>query len=98
MVFFAPFAPLALVDILTVGEKNMRRDWLWSDNGLNVLAMGIVAIIFSLVLFTTQDVWILFTGKLFALTGLRQIYYPLWAALAALFSALTVFIWRPGFP
>jgi len=58
----------------------------------------VVAIIFALVFFTVQDVWILLTGKLVVLTGLRRIWFLLWAILGALSSALTFFIWRPGFP
>jgi hypothetical protein len=76
----------------------MRRDWLSSETGMNVVAVGLVAITFSLVLFTAQDVWILLTGKLFVLKAFMGVWYPLWAVLAALFSALTVFTWRPGFP
>lgn len=76
----------------------MRRDWLWTDRGLDVVAVGLVAIVLSLVFFTFQDVWILFTGKLVAFTMARRIYLLLLGALAALFSALTVFTWRPGFP
>jgi len=76
----------------------MRRDWLWTSRGLDVVAVGLVAIVLSLVFFTFQDVWILFTGKLVAFTMVRRIYFLLLGAVAALFSALTVFTWRPGFP
>jgi hypothetical protein len=53
---------------------------------------------FSLALFTAQDLWILVTGAPYALHGLRGGWYLLWAAIATLFSATTVFIWRPGLP
>ena len=76
----------------------MRQDWLRTSTGVNVVAIGVVAIAFSLVLFTVQDIWILLAGKLVTLQGLRGIWYLLWAALAALFSALTIFVWRPAFP
>jgi hypothetical protein len=65
---------------------------------VNVVAIGLVAIIFSLVLFTIQDFWFLLFGKLVVLHGLRGIWYLVWAALAAVFSAITVFTWRPGLP
>jgi hypothetical protein len=74
----------------------MRRGGLQTSIGVNVVAVGLVAIVFSLVLFTVQDCWILFRGEPFVLHGLRGIWYLLWAAIAALFSAITVFIWRPG--
>src|SRR5882762_3513157 len=76
----------------------MSRDWLRTSTGVNVVAIGLVAIIFSLVLFTIQDLWILFSGKLVALHGLRGMWYLLWAAIAAVFSVMTAFIWRPGLP
>ena len=74
----------------------MRRGWLQTSIGVNVVAVGLVAIVFSLVLFTVQDCWILFRGEPFVLHGLNGIWYLLWAAIAALFSAITVFIWPPG--
>jgi hypothetical protein len=61
-------------------------------------AIGLVAIMFSLALFTVQDLWVLVTGAPYALHGLRGGWYLLWAAIATLFSATTVFIWRPGLP
>jgi hypothetical protein len=74
----------------------VRQNWLETSTGVNLVAIGIVAIVFSLMLFTVQDCWILFRGEPYVLDGLRGIWYLLWAAIAALFSAITVFIWRPG--
>jgi hypothetical protein len=76
----------------------MKHYWLKSEMGENVIAIGIVAIMFSLAVFTLLDVWTLLTGKFVALTGLYGIWYVLLATVAALFSALTVFVWRPGLP
>jgi hypothetical protein len=76
----------------------MRQGWLESSTGVNVVAIGLVAIMFSLVLFTVQDLWILVTGTPYALHGLRGGWYLLWASIATMFSATTVFIWRPGLP
>ena len=76
----------------------MRKDWLETSAGVNVVAIGIVAILFSLAIFTLQDFAILFTGRPDLLRGLRGIWYLLWAAVAAVFSVMTVFIWRPGWP
>jgi len=84
---------------LTVGRailSVMRQGWLESSTGMNVVAIGLVAIVFSLVLFTVQDLWILVTGTPYALHGLRGDWYLLSAAIATIFSAMTVFIWRPG--
>ena len=76
----------------------MKQGWLESSTGVNVIAIGLVAIMFSLVLFTVQDLWILVIGTPFALHGLRGGWYLFWAAIATVFSATTVFIWRPGLP
>ena len=76
----------------------MRQDWLRTSTGINVVAVGLVAIMFSLALFAVQDFSILLTGKPYALQGLRGSWYLLWAATAAVFSAMTIFIWRPGLP
>ena len=74
----------------------MSRNWLQTSTGLNVVAVGLVAIVYSLLLFTIQDCWILLRGEPYVLHGLRGIWYLLWAAIAAMFSAATVFIWRSG--
>jgi uncharacterized protein YjeT (DUF2065 family) len=74
----------------------MRRDWLQTSIGVNVVAIGLVAIMLSLSLFTLQDCWILFSGEPYVLHGLSGTWYLLWAGIAALFSLATVFIWRPG--
>ena len=77
----------------------MRHDWLNTEFGITVVAIGLVAILFSGIIFTLQDISILLTGKfLFTLGTLRDIWYLLIATLAALFSALCVLIWRPGLP
>jgi hypothetical protein len=41
----------------------MKQDWLRKEIGINVVAVGIVAIVFCLFVFTVQDVSILLTGK-----------------------------------
>src|SRR5580704_11553032 len=74
----------------------MRRAWLETSTGVNVVAIGLFGIVFSLALFTLQDCWILFKGEPYVLHGPRGIWYLVWAAIAAVFSALTFFIWRPG--
>jgi hypothetical protein len=76
----------------------MRRDWLGTSTGINVVAIGVVAIMFSLAVFAVEDFSILLTGKPYALHGPRGSWYLLWAGIAAVFSAMTVFIWRPGLP
>jgi hypothetical protein len=73
-----------------------HRHWIQTSTAVNVVAIGLVAIVFSLVLFTLQDCWILFRGEPLVIHGLRGIWYLLWAGTAAVFSAVTVFIWRPG--
>ena len=97
LVLFIGLFVLALVGARLFREA-MKHDWLKSEMGLNVVAIGLVAIMFSLVLFTLQDVSILLTGKFVALPGLYGIGSVPLATVATLFSALTVFVWRPGFP
>ena len=51
-------------DGFLVDKKSMSRDWLSSNTGFNVVAIGLVTLVFSLVLFFTfQNGWILLTGK-----------------------------------
>jgi hypothetical protein len=76
----------------------MRSNWLGTSTGLNVVAVGLYAIMFSLAVFTLEDIQILLTGKLDSFLRPSGIWGLCWAALAAAFSAMTVFIWRPGLP
>jgi hypothetical protein len=76
----------------------MRRNWLWTSLGINVVAIGLFAIAVSLIVFTVQDLAILVTGKPYVLHGVRGIWYLLCATIAALFSVMTIFIWRLRLP
>lgn len=96
LVLFIGLFVLALVGARLF--ETMKHYWLKSEMGENVVAIGLVAIMFSLALFTLQDLSILLTGKFVALRGLYGIWYMLLATVSALFSARTVFVWRPGFP
>lgn len=78
--------------------ESMKRDWLNSKVGINIVAIGIVATMLSLAVFMIEDVSILLTGNLFAFRTPRLAFYSLAAALAALFCGLTIFISRPGLP
>ncbi len=49
----------------------LRQDWLQTSTGVNVVAVGLLAIMFSVILFTVQDFWILFADKLYVVHGLR---------------------------
>ena len=70
-------------------------DWLRTEAGERVIAIGLVAISFSLVAFIFHDVWILFTGNLPELS-LGGIWYLFLGGLATLFSAICVIVWRPA--
>lgn len=104
----APNPRLALVLLIglfilaLVGARSfvgaMNHDWLKGEMGINVVAIGLVAVILSLAFFTLRDIWVLLNGKFVAVSGLYGIWYALLATVAALFSALTVFLWRPGVP
>ena len=76
----------------------MKQDWLNSKLGINIVAIGIVATILSLAVFTVEDISILFTGNPFAFRTPRLAFYSLAAAVAALFCGLTIFISRAGLP
>ena len=76
----------------------MRRDWLGTSTGLNIVAAGLVASMLSLGMFTIQDLSTLLTGKFTAFHGSKGQWYVLLAVVAALFSALSVFVFRPGLP
>jgi hypothetical protein len=77
----------------------VRKDWLTTSTSENVVAVGIYATMFSVAVFTLEDIWILFTGKLASLLhGPSGWWALLWAALATMFSAISVFVWRPVVP
>jgi hypothetical protein len=84
------------LDYKTLSVKN--ADWLGTPTAEWTVAIGLVAIAVSLFAFTVQDVSVLLTGDLFRLGVLRSVWYLVWAGLAALFSAICVFICRPGSP
>jgi hypothetical protein len=82
-----------------IGRKVLRVkrfDLVSTPTGLKVVAIGFVAIWFSLLAFTFCDFWILFTGDLPRLS-LYGIWYLLLGGLAALFSAMCVVLWQPAF-
>ena len=62
------------------------------------MAVGLVAIVFSLIFFSVQDISILLTGKPLTFIMPRTVLYTLLAAIAVLFSTLTVFVWRGVVP
>ena len=78
--------------------ETMKRDWLNTEAGTGVVAVGLVAIVFSLILFCFQDISILLTGKPLTFGALRNASYMGLAVTAALFSALTLFLWRGAVP
>ena len=78
--------------------RAMRLKWLGTSVGANIVALGIVAIVFALFISTFGDIVFLVTGNVWTPGGFRSVWYPLWEALAALFSAITFFVWRPALP
>jgi len=71
--------------------------WLNGPKGLPIVAIGLVSIMFSLLDFAIDDFVILLTGDLPKLS-LRVMWYLLLGAVASLFSALCVAVWRPILP
>lgn len=76
----------------------MRCDWLRTSTGVNVVAIGLATIAFSIIVFTLQDFAILFSGKPYTLHGVDDMWCLSLGAIAVVFSAMTVFIRRPGWP
>jgi flagellar biosynthesis protein FlhB len=76
----------------------MRQDWLATSKGVNAVAVGIYAIMLSLVVFALEDTSTLLTGRLDSFFGPSGLWALSWAAIAAVFSAIMVFIWRPVLP
>ena len=74
----------------------MKRNWLNSETGITIIAIGIATTMLSLAVFMVEDVSILFRGSLFPFRTPRIVFYSFAAALAALFCAFSVFISRPG--
>lgn len=60
-----PVTASALDDL----KAGMRRTWLKSSKGESFVAMGIVAIVLFLAIFTPLGFWIRLAGRLVSLTG-----------------------------
>jgi hypothetical protein len=76
----------------------VRRFWLFSSSGMNFVAIGIAASALCFAVLTVDDVVLLCTGS--QTSGdlrLYGFYLPL-AAVASIFWAVTVFVWRPVLP
>jgi hypothetical protein len=76
----------------------MRLGWLHSRFGINFVAVGIVATIVAAGVIGVQDIWFLVTGLWLRLPWYREVLYCLLAAVAAIFTAVNVFVFRPGLP
>ena len=76
----------------------MRRDWLYTQFGINFVAVGLVAAWFAVAIIVTCDVWFLISGAYPKPPLHREILYGLVAAIAAVYSAVNFFIFRPGWP
>jgi hypothetical protein len=76
----------------------MTRDWLYSRFGINFVAVGLVAALVVVAVIVIQDVSFLVTGLWPKLPWYRDVLYHLLAAVAAIFSVVSFFIFRPGMP
>ena len=74
----------------------VRQDWLQTSTGVNVVAVELFAIMFSVILFAVQDSWISLADKLYVVHGLRVFGICFGQTMAAVFSASAGFIERPG--
>jgi hypothetical protein len=74
----------------------MPRDWLYSRFGINFVAIGLVAALVAVPVIVIQDASFLVTGVWPKLPSHREVLYHLLAAVAAVFSAGSFFVFRPG--
>ena len=66
---------------------------------MTAVAIGLVAAAVSLAVFAILDFGILISGSGYRLLhGISGVWYLFLAALAALWAALTIFMWRPLIP
>ena len=64
---------------------------------VNIVALGLAAIVFSIFIFTFEDFWFIFTSNPVVFSVREFIYLPL-AVIAASFSLISFFVFQPGFP
>ena len=76
----------------------MRRGWLASADGINFVAFGLTATGMSALWFVYMDVWFLLTDDPTVYRNYLDVWYLILAAAAAVFCAVTVFVWRPLMP
>ena len=70
----------------------VRQDWLQTSTGVNVVAVELFAIMFSVILFAVQDSWISLADKLYVVHGLRVFGICFGQSMAAVFSASAVLL------
>ena len=76
----------------------MKPDLLKTRFGINFVAVGLVAALFAIPVIMVQDIWFLVTGVWPKYPLHREVLYYLLAAVAAVFSAGSFFVFRPGLP
>jgi hypothetical protein len=76
----------------------VKRHWLNSRFGIDFLAVGVVASIFTGLFIVAQDAVFLVTGAWPKLPSYRLVVLIPLAGVASIFWAVTFFIFRPGWP
>src|SRR5882724_7284031 len=71
----------------------MQNDWFGSSAVINFVALGIVATLVCLTVFTFQDCWFLF-GHFHAMPPTSRLWYTALASVATLFGIFTFIVWR----
>jgi len=66
--------------------------------GINFVAVGLVAASVAIPVIMVLDIWFLVTGVWPKLSLHREVLYHLLATVAAVFSAGSFFVFRPGLP
>jgi len=76
----------------------MRNDWFGSSPVTTFIALGIVATLVSLAVFTVQDCGLLFFNISDGMWMSQRVWYTLLAAVGVLFGLFTLYVWSPAFP
>jgi hypothetical protein len=85
------------VEFIHQVARTLKLGWLASPAGVKVVATGLVATIFSLIVFTNEDIWFQFTGDAGVFADREYLYLPM-AALSAVFCLVSFFMARRGLP
>jgi hypothetical protein len=79
-------------------SRQAKRSWLVTGFGIDFVAVGILGVWFGAPLIAFHDIWFLATGTPPAMFPYDKALTYLAAAVAAVFSCVNLFVFRPGLP